>query len=122
MYSLLDAKVKPMQNYFPIDVTSGYVLPHQGSSADDRDASFEVRAGIACLGQGLQACQLKIPARKEMRQPFCDFMQKQNMEGVVPENLGQTSTLAALHKDCPCQATMTVGFSCQTLSALGDRK
>eukprot|EP00435_Cladocopium_sp_Y103_P074815 s37_g51.t1 len=80
----------------------------------------EVCAGIGLMGEGCQSCGLSIQAVNDLREPHCQFQQRQGQPNIVLGDVGKPEVIAGLHAAHPGPSLITAGFSCQPWSRLGD--
>ena len=119
--SVLGGRVDQIKGGLSISVGSGLTLPHQVPDASALNQCMDVFSGIGCLGTGLEAAGFSIQPSVDISGPLCQFLSKQSRSEVIEGNLGERSTLQALHTACKGSVLIAGGFSCQPWSTLGDQ-
>lgn len=80
----------------------------------------EVCSGIGLMGEGLESCGASVMCSNELREPYCDLQRLQGRMSVIQGDIHEPATTKRLHEQLPGPAVVTVGFSCQPWSKLGD--
>lgn len=101
---------------------SSTVLGHQVMTWDNHFQLVETCSGIGCMSDGINAAGIRINAKNDVSEPFCNFQTRQGYHDMILGDIGKNETIAKIHTKAPNPCWLAAGFSCQPWSRYGDQR
>ena len=119
-HTLLQVEVLQIQPRVHVSLEGGHKLGHNIPTQSLYQDAIEVCAGIGMMGEGIQACGIKIRVANDLRQELCHFQERQGQVNVIAGDIRNPDVIAQIFEAFPQPALLSSGFSCQPWSRLGD--
>jgi len=98
------------------------VLLHPPKIQEGIMSLMETCAGLGGLGVGAEFAGWKVVAQNGCNPKFTAHQEKITDTAIVTGDIGQMTTVAALHRANPECGSIAFGFACQPYSRLGDKR
>eukprot|EP00438_Fugacium_kawagutii_P031817 Skav203288 [mRNA] locus=scaffold324:419478:422414:+ [translate_table: standard] len=98
------------------------VLCHQQKKLEDLFTMTETCAGIGGIASGAHFAGWATKVQNELQAEFCRYQSKRSSIPVIQGDICSLQTVISMHHAAPTTGTLSMGFSCQPFSMLGDQR